>query len=64
MTTTEVAAYTGLPAATLRYWRHTGKVGPASFPLGPRRIVYRRAEVERWIATQEQAEQDRRAGVA
>lgn len=64
MTTPQVEAYTGIPAATLRYWRHTGTAGPASFALGPRRIVYRRSEVDRWIAEQEQAEQDRRAGVA
>lgn len=64
MTTAEVSSYTGIPSATLRYWRHTGAAGPTSFALGPRRIVYRRSEVERWIAEQERAEQLRRAGVA
>ncbi|MBB4856272.1 putative DNA-binding transcriptional regulator AlpA [Mycobacteroides chelonae] len=51
--TQEVSAMTGLPKGTLRYFRSTNQ-GPASFTLG-RRVVYRRAEVERWIAEQEQA---------
>ena len=49
----QVSAMTGLPVGTLRYWRHAN-LGPASFSLG-RRVVYRRAEVERWIAEQEAA---------
>lgn len=53
MYTPDVEAFTGVDAATLRYWRHAG-IGPASFKLG-RRVVYRRAEVERWIAEQEKA---------
>lgn len=53
LSTGDVAAETGIPAATLRYWRHAD-TGPASFTLG-RRVVYRRSEVERWIAEQEQA---------
>lgn len=40
-------------AGTLRFWRSTNQ-GPASFTLGPRgRVVYRRSEVERWLAEQE-----------
>jgi DNA-binding transcriptional MerR regulator len=53
MSTQQVAEQTGIPAATLRYWRHAD-IGPASFTLG-RRVVYRRGEVERWIAEQETA---------
>jgi predicted DNA-binding transcriptional regulator AlpA len=42
-------------AGTLRFWRSSNQ-GPASFTLGPRgRVVYRRSEVERWIAEQEKA---------
>lgn len=43
----------GINAGTLRFWRCTNQ-GPASFTLGRRgRVVYRRSEVERWIAEQE-----------
>jgi predicted DNA-binding transcriptional regulator AlpA len=53
--TNQVAEEFGLNAGTLRYWRSTDQ-GPASFTLGPRgRVVYRRSEVERWIAEQEKA---------
>lgn len=51
--TPQVAKLTRNPEATLRYWRHIGR-GPASFKLG-RRVVYRRSEVERWMAEQEAA---------
>jgi DNA-binding transcriptional MerR regulator len=60
MSTQQVAGETGIPAATLRYWRHAD-IGPASFTLG-RRVVYRRQEIERWIAEQEKA--TRRGGGA
>ena len=64
--TKEVSAITGLPVGTLRYWRHAD-IGPASFTLGGApgrrgRVVYRREEVERWIAEQEKA--TRRGGGA
>lgn len=48
-----VSRLTGAPEGTVRYWDHIGK-GPKSFKLGGRR-VYRRSEVLRWIAEQEQA---------
>ncbi|TDZ87357.1 Helix-turn-helix domain protein [Mycobacteroides salmoniphilum] len=51
--TAAVSDMTGLPKGTLRYYRATNQ-GPASFSLG-RRVVYRRSEVERWIAEQEAA---------
>ena len=50
--TPEVSKLTGAPAGTVRYWDHTGR-GPRSFKLGGRR-VWRRSEVLRWIAEQEQ----------
>lgn len=56
--TPKVSKITGVPVTTLRYWRHAG-LGPASFTLG-RRVVYRRSEIERWIAEQE--ETTRRGG--
>jgi predicted DNA-binding transcriptional regulator AlpA len=53
--TSQVAEEYGFNAGTLRYWRSTNQ-GPVSFTLGPRgRVVYRRSEVERWIAEQEKA---------
>ncbi|MBN7559490.1 helix-turn-helix transcriptional regulator [Mycobacteroides abscessus] len=60
LTTAEVAQQYRINAATLRYWRHADQ-GPASFTLG-RRVLYRRSEVQRWIAVCEQA--TRRGGVA
>ncbi|UMB70103.1 helix-turn-helix transcriptional regulator [Mycobacterium paraterrae] len=53
LATATVSKITGVPVTTLRYWRHAGG-GPASFTLG-RRVVYRRSEIERWIAEQEEA---------
>ena len=50
----EVAQITRLTESTLRWLRHQGR-GPAGFRLG-RRVVFRRAEVERWIAQHEQAQ--------
>ena len=39
-----------IPANTLRYWRTQG-TGPKSARIG-RRVMYRRADVERWIEEQ------------
>lgn len=46
----EVAEITGIPEATLRFWRHQG-TGPKSARLG-RRVVYREADVQAWIDAQ------------
>jgi predicted DNA-binding transcriptional regulator AlpA len=46
----EVAEVTGIPEATLRFWRHEGR-GPKSAKLG-RRVVYREADVLAWIDAQ------------
>jgi predicted DNA-binding transcriptional regulator AlpA len=50
-----VSAETGIHQGTLRHWRaaNDGR-GPESFTLG-RKVMYRRSEVERWIAEQVQA---------
>jgi hypothetical protein len=48
LTVADVAEMTRLSAGTLRYWRALGKGGPASFKLG-RRVMYRRADVEKWL---------------
>ena len=46
----EVAALTGLPVNTLRFWRHQG-TGPKSVKLG-RRVVYGECDVVAWIEEQ------------
>jgi predicted DNA-binding transcriptional regulator AlpA len=46
----EVAALTGIPENTLRFWRMQG-TGPQSAKLG-RRIVYREADVLAWVDEQ------------
>jgi predicted DNA-binding transcriptional regulator AlpA len=53
ISTSAVSKLTGIPIGTLRYYRSTDQ-GPASFNLG-KRVVYRRSEIERWVAEQEQA---------
>lgn len=59
--TEQVADEYNLNTATLRFWRHANQ-GPASFTLGRRgRVVYRRSEVERWLAQQEAT--TRRGGI-
>lgn len=58
LTLAEAAAFLRTPVATLRYWRHLG-VGPDGFRLG-RRVVYRREDVNRWLAEQQQAQSARR----
>ncbi|MDJ0010712.1 helix-turn-helix domain-containing protein [Rhodococcus erythropolis] len=52
ITTKQLCTEYGIPEATLRWWRHTDQ-GPASFKLGRKRVVYRRGEVEKWVASQE-----------
>ncbi|MGB3708959.1 helix-turn-helix transcriptional regulator [Gordonia sp. (in: high G+C Gram-positive bacteria)] len=49
-----VEAYPFFSENTLRYWRHAGR-GPASFTLGAKKVLYRKSEVDRWIAEQEEA---------
>ncbi len=58
LTLAEAAAVLRTPVATLRYWRHLG-VGPDDFRLG-RRVVYRREDVNRWLAEQQEAQSPRR----
>lgn len=44
----------GVSTGTQKTWRKTG-VGPKWFRLGARRVVYRRSEIEAWIAESEKA---------
>jgi len=50
----DLAAATGTPESTWRYWQSVGK-GPVSFKIGRRR-VYRRSAFIAWLAEQEAAE--------
>ncbi|WIY81778.1 helix-turn-helix domain-containing protein [Propionimicrobium sp. PCR01-08-3] len=50
LSTPELAEVTGLPEATIRYWRYMG-TGPKSAKLG-RRVVYRESDVRQWIDEQ------------
>ena len=58
LTLAEAAAVLRTPVATLCYWRHLG-VGPDGFRLG-RRVVYRREDINRWLAAQQQDQSPRR----
>ena len=51
LTSAEVADVIRVPHATLRYWRHVG-IGPKSFKMGPRRVLYREEDVLAWVADQ------------
>ena len=48
-TTAEVAARLGVKPATLREWRACAK-GPPFIRTSPRRVVYRRSDVDAWLA--------------
>jgi predicted DNA-binding transcriptional regulator AlpA len=51
LTSAEVAEIIRVPQATLRYWRHIG-IGPRSFKMGPRRVLYRENDVVAWVDQQ------------
>jgi hypothetical protein len=55
----QLAARTGLSVAVLRKWR-TGGIGPPYYRLGPMRLLYRIAEVDSWINSNERAPDTRR----
>ena len=58
LTLAEAAALLRAPVATLRYWRHLA-IGPDGFRLG-RRVMYRREDLDRWVAGQREAQSTRR----
>lgn len=55
MTKAEVSGLTRIPVATLSWYRHNG-TGPRSALIGGR-VMYRRADVEKWLNDQFEAEQ-------
>jgi predicted DNA-binding transcriptional regulator AlpA len=50
--TVEVSNQTGIPVATLRWWRHRGE-GPPSFKLGKKNVVYPADALAIWISHQQ-----------
>jgi predicted DNA-binding transcriptional regulator AlpA len=50
--TAEVSDQTGIPVATLRWWRHRGE-GPPSFKMGKKIVVYPADSLEIWIGNQQ-----------
>jgi predicted DNA-binding transcriptional regulator AlpA len=50
----EVAERTGIPLATLRWWRTTGNGGPPTFKLG-RRVMVDEADLNAWLDEQREA---------
>lgn len=58
ITATEAAVMIGVSSATMAGWRKTGR-GPAWYRMG-NRPVYRRQEVERWIASERNTTRDAR----
>lgn len=57
MTMAEVSGATGIPVATLRWYRHQGK-GPKSALLGGR-VMYRQQDVVKWIDEQFEKEESK-----
>jgi predicted DNA-binding transcriptional regulator AlpA len=53
--TDEVSRLLSVPIPTLRWWRHQG-MGPKSFKLGPRKVMYKESDVLAWIEEQYEAE--------
>ena len=51
LNTSEVSRITNVPIATLRWWRHQG-MGPRSFKLGPRKVMYKLSDVNDWLESQ------------
>jgi predicted DNA-binding transcriptional regulator AlpA len=49
MTSPDAAHYLTLAPQTLRAWRVTGK-GPRYHRIGGNRVVYRRADLDEWLA--------------
>ena len=59
ITFSEISEKTGVPIATLRYWRAAGS-GPPTFRLEGRIRAYE-SEVDDWIATQASTDRSRRS---
>ncbi|WAC93574.1 helix-turn-helix transcriptional regulator [Mycobacterium sp. Aquia_213] len=58
LSTKQAAEHLGIPEATLRWWRHRGDLGPRSYALSARHVVYDLADLDAW-AEQRKAETQR-----
>ena len=56
--TEQASDHVGVNPGTLRYWRSI-KQGPVWFRLGPRKIGYRRTDLDRWLSEQFRASSSR-----
>lgn len=54
LTLRELAAYLGVPASTVYYWRQR-RTGPRGFRVG-KALRYRTSDVEAWLRQQEERE--------
>lgn len=55
----EVSEELRVPVNTLAWWRHVGR-GPRWFKPGGRRVLYRREDLDAWIAEQYETTSDAR----
>jgi len=56
LTTAELSELIGVPAATLRYWRHLAPPeGPRCYLLGRKKVVYDPADVLEWRESRKSA---------
>jgi hypothetical protein len=55
LNTQQAAEYLGIPAATLRWFRHKGDRGPRSYALTKRHVVYDLADLYEWAEVQKAA---------
>lgn len=51
LSTAEASKYTGIAESTLRYYRHIGSTGPASYTLSSR-VFYDLVDLDAWIAAE------------
>jgi hypothetical protein len=62
LSTEQASQFLGIPAATLRWFRHVGDRGPRSYALTPRHVVYDLVDLQQWA--DEQKAKTQRGGVS
>jgi predicted DNA-binding transcriptional regulator AlpA len=56
LTTKEAADRLRVSPSTLRWWRQISYDGPQGFKVGKKKVVYDEAEIEAYLARQQEAE--------